>query len=213
MTKEKLARIEMIKGVDATSPKMAHNGDVGTDLFTAEDVVIPPTLLSAPLVTTDLKLAFNEEEYGMMITPRSGILNWPLILSNCVGIVEGTYRGSVGMAFHNIYSGPIGVMPFALTLNPETKEMEQVPLEDISAGALTKAKERYSKELNIMNMGIKEESELFVSSLPNGTVFIPKGTRLVQAFLFNKVDSDWVPVGALSDTVRGTGGFGSSGTK
>lgn len=117
------------------------------------------------------------------------------------------------MAFHNIYSGPIGIMPFALTLNPDTKEMEQVSLDDISAGALSKAKERYEKELDVMGMEIREDSDLFVTELPNGTIFIPKGTRLVQAFLFNKVNSDWVPVGTLPDTVRGTGGFGSSGTK
>ncbi|UQT00691.1 hypothetical protein JEFDOCMN_00153 [Enterococcus phage vB_OCPT_CCS1] len=46
-----------------------------------------------------------------------------------------------------------------------------------------------------------------------GTIFIPKGTRLCQAFLLPRYATNFVEVDELDETERGEGAYGSSGVK
>ena len=77
-----------------------HEGDSGLDLFTTEDITIPPNQLSYKI---DLKIsceAFNDKSkqksMSYYLYPRSSMgLKTPLRLSNSVGIIDACYRGNI----------------------------------------------------------------------------------------------------------------------
>lgn len=196
-------------------PSNAHEGDFAYDVRINEDVVISPGLLSATLVPTGLHTAFDENEYGMILAPRSSISKLPLAFSNSFGIVEGTYRGDIMLPLRNTHHHYVGeFVPHAITYNGETKTLERVPLEEIPAGTLQKAKKDYIDQIelkhdNTLSDSLKEA--IFVTIVPTGTVFLPKHYRVGQLFLTPKVDVEFNVVKELPDSERGTGGFGSSG--
>lgn len=204
--------------VDGKQPKQAYPGDVGTDIYTAEDVLIYPGALRATIIPTGLSTAFDEINYGMLIAPRSSILKYPLSMSNSLGVIEGTYRGDLGIVLRHTLSGNAHMLSnHALAINEETGELEPIHIKDIPAGALRKAKEQYMKEYKLLNPGLNasevvaKTSEMFISQVIHTTLFIPKGTRIAQMFLFDKVTPEYKLVGELPQSVRGEKGFGSSG--
>lgn len=210
----KLANVKVVVDVEGEMLRKGRTADFGTDLSTSCDVLIPPTLLTASLVSTAVHTEFNPEEYGLCISSRSGIFRQPLILANGIGIIEGEYRGQLGLMYHNVYSGPTDLVEWALALREDAegnKTFEQVSLADISAGARGKALKQYTKDTKALGLPIPPS--MFVSHAPRGTIFVEKGTRLAQAFLLPNIPEEFERVSELSDTERGTNGFGSSGIK
>lgn len=85
---------------NAKVPAYAHLTDAGADIYVSEDVVIHPG--ETKLISTDIKLAIPRG-YAMMVYPRSGrSLNSKLRLGNSVGVIDSSYRGSIGIIADNI---------------------------------------------------------------------------------------------------------------
>ena len=79
---------------------MNHNhfnpGDAGIDLYTPEDVVIPPHAIGYAInhkISTHVSR--NGKLVGYYLYPRSSISNTPLRLANSVGIIDKGYTGNI----------------------------------------------------------------------------------------------------------------------
>lgn len=201
----------------AVLPTQAYDeGDIASDIYTLEDALVVPGALKIPIIKTGLSTEFDSVKYGLFISPRSSITKLPISLANATGLIEGTYRGDIGITLRNELHHDFRMWsPFAIMYDEETKSLVRKSVSDIPTGLLEKAKEQYFSEFELLfDYDIPEDfrESLFVTEVPHGTVFIPKQTRLVQAYLVEKVNMKWVKTDELSETKRGTGGFGSSGS-
>ena len=78
---------------DAILPHYVHPGDAGMDLYSIEDLKIPPG--TTALVRTGLKIAVPEN-YEAQVRPKSGLaLNHSISLPNTPGTIDSGYRGEV----------------------------------------------------------------------------------------------------------------------
>lgn len=210
----------------ARLPTQGSEEDFAFDLYLSEDVIIPPSLLSASMAKTDIATEFDEDRWGLFISPRSSIFRLPLILTNSTGIIEGTYRGGLGIPLRNTLSwfhytdaneyDRINTSSTAITIEEDpdgNKYYKQVRAEDLPAKAVQEAKDKYMKELLTLGVSYPEPHgmENFGTYLPSGTVFLPEGFRITQCYLVPKVHVLMQDVNELSDSERGTKGFGSSG--
>lgn len=130
----------------AQLPRRAHPGDAGADLFSVEEVTIPPGERRS--VGTGLALAIPEG-YAGFVQPRSGLAaKHGIMLVNTPGLIDAGYRGEVRVLLYNS-----GAEPFEVAV----------------------------------------------------------GERIAQLVIQRVEEPEYVPAVELPETVRGTGGFGSSG--
>ena len=205
----------------ATAPTQGYKGDVAFDTYVRETTIVVSGGLSQTKLPLGIKTEFDHDKYAVLVSPRGSFSKLPLTLANSVGLVEGTYRGEylalvrghliasgVSSKFITLIDGELASISIedALKTIPGTKE------------ALEKAKAQFLKDSAIMNdivgRGIPQdvEEQLFVSIVPTGTIIIPKDTRLVQVWAVQKEKIEWIESTTLTDTVRGSGAVGSSGT-
>ena len=81
----------------ATLPQKAHEGDLGYDLFAAEDISIYPG--ETKLVSTGVAIQFPVG-YGGIIKDRSSIAT-KRKLFNVAGVIDNGYVGEIKFALHN----------------------------------------------------------------------------------------------------------------
>ena len=87
-----------------------HEGDSGLDLFTPEDVLIPPK--SKGTIDTGVKCAayFYVNKWkptSFWMLPRSSVATkTPLILANSMGLIDAGYRGNLMGVFYNTSDEP-----------------------------------------------------------------------------------------------------------
>lgn len=85
---------------NAILPTYAHNTDAGADIYSIEDVEIPPH--TTTIVKTGLKVAIPIG-YEIQIRPRSGMsLKTTLRVANAPGTIDSEYRGEIGVIIENI---------------------------------------------------------------------------------------------------------------
>ncbi|GAK54397.1 deoxyuridine 5'-triphosphate nucleotidohydrolase [Candidatus Moduliflexus flocculans] len=78
---------------DAIVPHYVHPGDSGMDVYSIEEVTIPPG--ATALVRTGLKIAVPEG-YEAQVRPKSGLaLKHAISLSNTPGTIDSGYRGEI----------------------------------------------------------------------------------------------------------------------
>jgi dUTP pyrophosphatase len=83
---------------NAILPSKTHSQDVGWDLYSVEDVNIPPK--SQNVVNIGLKLAYLDQGYWFKIESRSGLaFNHNIVAF--AGIIDNTYRGVIGIKLFN----------------------------------------------------------------------------------------------------------------
>lgn len=81
---------------DAVTPSYARSGDAAFDL-----TAISKEIDNYGNVHYDTGLAFEiPETHVLLLFPRSSISKKDLDLSNCVGVIDSGYRGSVSFKFH-----------------------------------------------------------------------------------------------------------------
>lgn len=98
MYKTKKILIEKVHP-DAVLPKYAYPSDSGFDLYSVEQLVIPPNGKSA--VPTGLKVRFDEN-YELQIRPKSGLaLNYGLTVLNTPGTIDHGYTGEIKVILYN----------------------------------------------------------------------------------------------------------------
>jgi dUTP pyrophosphatase len=102
--------------------------DVGFDLFTSEDILIPAgsqgiiTFAVSCCVTEQNEHTKLPEQYAVreayQLVPRSSIAKTPLIMTNSIGIIDGGYRGNLIAPVRNLsiedYLVPRGTRLFQL---------------------------------------------------------------------------------------------------
>ncbi|QEM43168.1 deoxyuridine triphosphatase [Bacillus phage Chotacabras] len=109
-------------------PENAHGNDFCDDIRAAEGRLVPPSTFKSVLVPTGLKTAFADT-YGMKANSRSGsAYHTPIILSNCTGIIEGTYRGFLGILLRNTFVDS-SVVDFVFDAKGKRIPLSEVPKE------------------------------------------------------------------------------------
>jgi dUTP pyrophosphatase len=87
---------------DLRTPKYAHIGDAGLDLYSAVDCIIRP--YERRKVPTGIKIAIPEG-YAGFVQPKSGLaINKGLSLVNTPGLIDSGYRGEVCAVLINLDS-------------------------------------------------------------------------------------------------------------
>lgn len=167
----------------AVIPFYATPGSAGCDLVAAQTVVIAP----GEKVIVPTGLAFEiPEGIEMQIRPRSGIsIKTDLHIFNSPGTIDSDYRGEIGVIIKN-------------TANPEYRVIEE---------ELVRVLTSWIKDIG------GQEKFIAGSDFPVGTYIIEKGERIAQAVFAPYIQVQFVEVDELSETQRGTGGFGHTGRK
>lgn len=193
-------------------PTQGYNKDFAYDLYTNKDVLILPSEISSVMVPLGVKTEFDSNKYGMIVVPRSSMSKLPLVMGNHVGVIEGDFRGEWQLPLRNVL---VLANTSTEVLVVTTNGLERRSMKTLPKSVLEDTESRFERDSDLLGLHVGDEVEkaLFKSILPSGAIFIPKGTRLAQAFLVEKTQINWIKSkkAELSNTDRGQGGFGSSG--
>lgn len=200
------------------APTQGLHKDFGTDLYLQEDVLLIPATIEANIVGVGLHTEFEPNQFGMLITLRSSMSLVPLSLANHVGVIEGTYRGEIKLPLRNTLNtrmtGSTTGSETILEWVEEDKKLEKVNTCEIPEELHTEVFNTLWQEFEDLGSSMGEFRKLTrdygAGRLPIGTVLLRKGTRVAQAFIAPKYVIDWEKAETLSETERGTGGFGST---
>ncbi len=156
----------------------------GWDLTSAQDAVLLP--YQSVLVKTSLCIEIPRDCF-LAIVPRSGFsTKHQIFMPNSIGIVDADYRGEIGI--------PLMWMPNPLSVleitHPKTKQYGP-------DGSVIGERWDYARP----ELSYKEKSQFRID----------KGSRIAQVVLMRYYEQDWRYVDELSETSRGTNGFGSTG--
>lgn len=81
------------------TPKYAHYGDAGMDVYSAEDYILKPG--ERKIFSTGLKVEIPEG-YELQVRPRSGLAaKYGITVLNAPGTVDFQYRGILGVILIN----------------------------------------------------------------------------------------------------------------
>ena len=178
--------------------KQYHEGDSGLDLYILEDVEI--SLGETKFIDLGIQCEMIEnslyhirdssvttKNVSYYLYPRSSFSKYPLILGNHTGIIDAKYRGNIKAAVKFL---------------PHEEQIKDL----INVAFKTASEEDSNKPLSDIN----KICEKITNKLPKYT--IQAGTRLFQICARNLDEFDYKLVDKLSETTRGEGGFGSTGT-
>lgn len=84
--------------VNAKLPTRANPGDAGADLYSVENITIPPQ--SRTLVSTGISIELPQDNLYGRIAPRSG-LAFKNGIDVLAGVIDNGYRGIVGVVLIN----------------------------------------------------------------------------------------------------------------
>jgi dUTPase len=194
-----------------TVPTQGYDEDFAYDVYAAEGRLIPPLTFRSVVVPTNLHTAFDPLAAGMKIALRSGVaFRTPLIVSNAPGIIEGTYRGNIGILLRNSF------IDNSLVNYVYGLKGEKIPLSEVPNVVKKEARKFFDEETEILGYD-KTEGELkkvlFKTAVPKGTMYIAKGDRPAQMYFSPKIKATFKAADSLPDSTRGENGKGSSGTK
>lgn len=216
------------KDKGAKEPNRGRSSDIAHDMYTNEDAFILPNRIKATVVPSGIHTAFDATKYGLFISPRSGIMKYPVMLANSTGLIEGEYRGDIGFPLRSTLSfGLANTASNILTID-ETGSLTSLDTKEFFENSPNKVYDSYIEELNnlIHDLGVlfgknaanSLYEEYFTSKnrsgspfVPSGTFFLPKGIRIAQAYLIERKDTQWIENDDLPASVRGANGYGSSG--
>lgn len=197
-------------GKNGEVPTQGYSDDFGYDMYAAAGVLVPPLTFESVVIPTDLKTAFDPEEAGMHLSLRSGIAKkTPLILSNAPAVIEGSYRDGIGILVRNTFIDS-SLVDFAFDVKGKRIPVASIPQEVRHA-----ARHFYDEEtekLGYDKIGEEISKVLYDKVVPRGTIYIAKHDRVAQMFFAPKYAATFTKTDILPDSVRGEGGFGSSGT-
>lgn len=92
---------------DVKLPTYAHKSDAGADIYSNETIEIAAG--ETKIVKTGLKVSIPVG-YMINIVPRSGLsAKTKLRVANCIGVIDPSYRGEIGVILDNIGTTPITI--------------------------------------------------------------------------------------------------------
>lgn len=110
---------------NAIIPNFAHKGDAGMDLYSIEEVVIPPGKTSLIKTGISIQLPTMTEA---QVRPRSGLaLKHSITVLNTPGTIDEGYRGEIGVILINH-----GDSDFTVTKHMKIAQMVVKPIYDIN---------------------------------------------------------------------------------
>ena len=113
----------------ARLPEYAHPGDAGMDVFSVEDVVLPPG--GRALVHTGLVMQLPPDAEAQM-RPRSGLaLKHGVTVLNTPGTIDSGYRGEVGVILANFGQEPFVVEKGMKIAQIVVAPVEQAEIEEV----------------------------------------------------------------------------------
>lgn len=171
---------------DAVTPAYATELAAGFDLVAVEDVIIAPG--ETALVPTGLAFEIPPD-FEMQLRPRSGVsYRTKLRVANSPGTIDADFRDGVKVLIDNIAQ----------------KEYDTVhDVDDNSVRGIEIAYSGYAHTL---------DGRYIDGYFPMGSLIIRKGERFAQAIIAPIARADFEVVDELTETERGSGGFGSTGT-
>lgn len=175
-------RIRKVKE-EAVLPTKAHPSDAGFDIYAAEDVVIVPG--STLMIDTGVAIELPEG-YEAQIRPRSGVTAKTKIRVQ-LGTIDAGYRGEIRVITDNI-SEDLGDVP---------EDYEMFVAKGING----------SSRYDLSDMA----TDIDYPYLPHGTYFIRKGDRIAQLVIQKLPEVMLIESDEINETMRGSGGFGSTG--
>lgn len=166
---------------DAMIPTKSHPTDSGFDLYAAEDVVIHPG--ETEIVKTDIAVQLPE---GMeaQVRPRSGITSKGFIQVH-LGTIDNGYTGNIGIIAEN-----------KSNFYPMYEKADSRVLLGPKGNIVTDEDGRI----------YKSDDLVFTNSC-----LIRKGDKIAQLVVQYLPQIESVEVEEIDDTLRGDGGFGSTG--
>lgn len=184
---------------DAVIPQYAHKGDVGMDLTAIsveynleKDVYI---------YHTGLTITSTIDNYSCFIFPRSSNNKTNCYLANSVGIVDiRTYRGEIMICFKDRTS-----IDTRIKLAQQEAKMQYI------LDSLSNKSESSSLSKKEMELCMEEVKNNVINDLIN-LKYAPykKGERVAQMVIMPHPFIDLAEIQTLDETLRGSGGFGST---
>ncbi|MEB9670989.1 deoxyuridine 5'-triphosphate nucleotidohydrolase [Bacillus thuringiensis] len=178
-------RVKIKRVKDVELPRYAKPGDSGFDLVAAEDTIIQPD--ETKVISTGLAFEIPPG-YELQVRPRSGISR-KTKLRVVLGTVDSGFRGEVGVIVDNI-SDP-NYMIISDKDEHYLSDCEHSLLLDINGETVWDNTKHYQ----------------------DGTYIIRKGERIAQGVIAPVITAHFEEADELSDSERGTNGYGSTGTK
>jgi dUTP pyrophosphatase len=106
MYENKTLNVQLIHE-DAVMPSYAYPSDSGFDVYSVEEVILPP--FGRALVPTGLKLGFDEG-FEIQIRPKSGLaINQGLTVLNTPGTVDSGYNGEIKVIIFNTNNATVTI--------------------------------------------------------------------------------------------------------
>lgn len=110
---------------EAIIPNFAHKGDAGMDLYSIEEVVIPPS--ETRLIKTGISIQLPKMTEAQ-VRPRSGLaLKHSITVLNTPGTIDEGYRGEIGVILINH-----GKNEFVVEKHMKIAQMVIKPIYDIN---------------------------------------------------------------------------------
>ena len=182
---------------NAVIPTYSRKGDAAVDLVASGNHIISAQATVAVGIGLAMELPVGME---FEVFPRSGIsLKTPLRVANCVGTIDENYRGEVAVIMHNSAQ-----QLFDYITEGETQLRVAVMCDfvyDLKGNKVLLSD--LEKEL-----GAKFSEGL----ITHPSFLIREGDKIAQGKLREVLPFQVEVVDGLTDTERGDGGFGSSGT-
>jgi dUTPase len=203
--------VQYLEHKDLIVPTQGYEDDFAYDIYASEGRLVHPSAFKSVAIPTQFKTAFDPKTAGMKVALRSGIAaNTPLIISNAIGIIEGTYRGGANVLVRNTFIDSSHA-DFVFSVKGE-----RIPLHKVPNAVKKNAREFFEDELELLGYSLTHsdiEKKLFRETVPRGTIYVEKGDRIAQIYFSPKINAKFNPSDELPDSERGEGKFGSSGTK
>lgn len=185
-------KIALLPGAEL--PQYAKPGDSGFDLVAQEDYVVEPgqTVKVRTGICVELPVG-----YELQVRPRSGIsANTKLRVANSPGTGDSSYRGEICVLIDNVAR-----VQYEVDRISADDPYELWPLSHNALHTLDG-----SGDTPLGNV-------LTEDNVPVGTYIIRKGERIAQAVITPVYRASFKVVAELSESERGTGGFGHSGVR
>ena len=119
---------------DVVLPQKAHAGDLGYDLFSAENIVVYPD--ETKLISTGIAIQFPTG-YGGFIKDRSSVSTKYSVFT-VAGVIDNGYIGEIKIALHNAGEDPwkcsvgdkIAQLVLIPTVNFQVEEVSELVAQD-----------------------------------------------------------------------------------
>jgi dUTP pyrophosphatase len=154
---------------EAQAPYKAFDVDAGFDLFATSINTTPDFIEYKTGIAVEIP-----EGYVGLIFPRSSVTKYDLMLKNCVGVIDASYRGELMCRFSRVLGTKL-------------------------------------KDIRIWQEDIVNNIDSYIEVIWDELKQYEVGDRVAQIVFLELPKITMIEADELSDTQRGTGGFGHTG--